>query len=315
MEIPGWLRTETGGESQLSSSQVTRDMFHRKNDELFVDRTLRRALSFIEDSMFNDMLAAKNGFLQKIEPRLKIVTLFLFIITLSFQRSIESILIFAVLALSLVIASRISLRFFFRKLLPAAAITLCISLPVLLNVIVAGDPLIVIFRFGGPPNTGSAALPNGLFITEQGLKSALTLLFRVIVSVSFVFLIIMTTRPNTFMKSVSFFIPGPLNAAVSISYRYIFFLVRKTEQFIMGLKSRQISPVKALRGQHWAASRIGSLFSVSMELNANLAMAMESRGYREERFGIRGSNFRSVDVIWLLLTLLLCLVMIWKSLK
>ncbi len=315
MEMPGWLKSATSDGSQLSSSRVQSHALRGKQDGLFVDKTLRHALSFIEDSMFSEALAAKNGLLQKIEPRLKIITLLLFIFAVSFQKSVGGISFFLVPAAVLVVVSRMPFGPFVKRLLPAVAITACVAAPAMLNPIVGGDPLFVFLRFGSPMNIGPISMPKELAITEQGLKSALTLLLRVLVSVSFVFLMILTTRPNTFIKSVCSLVPASLNPVVSMSYRYIFLLVRKTEQFIMGLKSRQLSAVKTAGAQRWAASRIGLLFSISMDLSAELAMAMESRGYRGEKFKIQNPKFKIVDLFWLVFTVLFCGVMTWKSLS
>lgn len=312
MEMPDWLKTP----STHDIPHVAGHTLRKKDKELFIDKTLSHVLSFIEDSMFNEVFASRNGLLQRIEPRLKIITVLIFIILLSLQKSISGIALFLLLAAVLLIASRIPSRSFLKKLLPAATITMCVSVPAILNLVVEGDPLFVFFRFESPMNIGPITLPGVIAITEQGLKSAVTLLLRVLASVSLVLLMIMTTRPNTFMKSVSSLIPGSLNSVVSVSYRYIFLLVKKTEQFIMGLKSRQLSAVKTTGGQRWAASRIGLLFSLSMELSAELAMAMESRGYNGDKFEIRNSKFefKSVDVLWLVFTILFCGGMIWKSL-
>ena len=310
METPEWLRTDEG---QKEKAVPSRRHGPGARSERFIDRTLRHVLSFIEDSMFSEDISAKNGLLQKIEPRLKIVTSLLFIVALSLQKSIGGIAVFMLLSFVLVVASRISPFFFLKKLTPAAIITLCLSLPVVLNLIVPGKPLLVLLRPERQINIGPFVVPNEIELTEQGLKSAATLLLRVLASVSFVFLTIMTTRPNTFMKSVASLVPGPLSSVVSMSYRYIFLLVRKTEQFIMGLKSRQMAPVTSGGGQRWAASRIGLLFSISMELSSELALSMESRGYRGEKIKTQASRPGITDIVWLAFTVLFCGVMVWKS--
>jgi cobalt/nickel transport system permease protein len=312
METPAWLSTKDEKGTGSPRLQCSRG----SGNERFIDKTLRHVLSFIEDSMFSEGISKKRGLLQGIEPRLKIVSLLCFVVVLSLQKSIDGIVIFLLLSFALVVSSRISLPFFLKKLLPAAIITACVSLPVVLNLVVEGKSLIVLFRFERPINIGPLIIPDAIEITEQGLKSALTLLFRVLASVSFVFLMIMTTRPNTFMKSVASMIPGPLSSVASMGYRYIYLLVRKTEQFIMGLRSRQIVPATSARGQRWAASRIGLLFSISMDIGNELAMSMESRGYRGDRFRIQELKFKMDhwDTLWLIFALVFCGVMTWKSL-
>jgi energy-coupling factor transporter transmembrane protein EcfT len=86
----------------------------------------------------------------------------------------------------------------------------------------------------------------------------------------------------------------------------------------MGLRSRQIIAVKPSTGRHWVASRIGLLFSMSMEFSNELAMAMESRGYKTEGSRVHRSRFRLSDlslrdILWLFFSILFAGVMAWKS--
>jgi cobalt/nickel transport system permease protein len=323
MEIPRWLRTVASDESRAESEQgnplpSARSVVFRKGRERFLDKTLRHVISFVEDTMFNEVISAQSGLLQMVEPKVKVISLLSFVVVLSLQKSIEGIAIFSLLAILLVFASKIPFTTFIKRLLPAAALTLVIAIPAVLNVIVEGDSLLGLFRFESSVNIGSLGIPQEIAVTRQGLLSAVTLILRVITSVSIVFLLTMTTPPNTFMKTLSSLVPGPLQPVVAISYRYIFFLVRKVEHFVMGLRSRQIAAVTSTTGRHWTASRIGLLFSMSMELSNDLTMAMESRGCRGERFNVRGSTFgvRKLslpDKAWLIFSVLFAGAMIWKS--
>lgn len=320
MEIPEWLKTEVHSGAPVNSLPITR-YTSRKRSERFLDKTLRYLLSFIEDTVFNESTSTRNGLLQMIEPRLKVVTVLFFIVALSLQKSIGGIGVFSLFALLMVFASKLPLDSFLKKLLPAVMVTFFVSIPVILNIVVEGKSLLVLYRFEQPGNIGPVLMPKEISVTEQGLYSAVILLLRVITSVSFVFLITMTTQPNAFMKALSSLIPGPLKSVVSISYRYIFFLVKKTEQLIMGLKSRRISAMRAAKGQRWVASRIGLLFSVSIELSNELEMAMKSRGYRGEspkvhppwRTMFKVAELSRKDIAWLIFTMFFCGGMIWKS--
>jgi cobalt/nickel transport system permease protein len=318
MEIPEWLKTGPGSGHHSPAAPLETGQKGFFRSRRFIDATLSHVISFLEDTMFNENTSTRNGFFQMIEPRIKVITLLLFIVLLSLQKSIGGIAIFFLLAILMGIASKVPLRSSLKRLLPGAVITLFISIPVLLNLVVDGQPLFVLFRFEGPLKIGPVVIPGEISITGQGLKSAITLFLRVIASMSLVFLLTMTTPPNAFIKALSSLIPGSLKSVVSISYRYIFFLVRKVEQFVMGLKSRQIAVMNPAKGRHWVASRIGLLFSMSMELSNELAMAMESRGYREGSSGVQGSPFKvrdlsRKDIGWLVFSILFTGVMIWKS--
>jgi len=309
--MPRWLKTERSDESRVNAL--------RKNHSRFLDKTLRHVISFVEDTLFNEVISAQNGLLQMVEPKVKVISLLSFVVVLSLQKSIGGIALFSLLAILLVFASKIPFTTFIRRLLPAAALTLVIVIPAVLNVIVEGDSLLVLFRFERSVDIGLPGIPQEIAVTRQGIAGAATLILRVITSVSLVFLLTMTTPPNTFMKTLSSLAPGPLQPVVAISYRYIFFLVRKVEHFVMGLRSRQIAAVTSTTGRHWAASRIGLLFSISMELSNDLTMAMESRGYRGERFALQSARFGArkfslLDNAWLIFSILFAGIMMWKSL-
>lgn len=285
--------------------------------ERFADRTFHHVVSFIEDTMFNEDISTREGLLQKIEPRVKILSLVFFVVVLSLQKSVEGIACFSLLVILLVAMSRVPFSYFLRKLLPAAVITATIAAPALLNMIVDGEPLFVLASFGKTMSFGPFTVPKEIAITRQGLASSITLLLRVLTSLSFVFLLIMTTPPKTFIKALTSLVPGPMKSVISINYRYLFFLVRKVEQFIMGLKSRQISTIESAMGRHWVASRIGLLFLTSMELSDELGLSMESRGYKGERFEIRShkSKITGRDVGWIMFTIFFCGVIMWMFLR
>jgi cobalt/nickel transport system permease protein len=322
-EIPRWLTTERRDESRTAGRQATpapssRPLPPRKGTARFLDRTLRHVVSFVEETLFNETTSAQRGLLQMLSPKLKVISLLSFVVALSLQKSIGGIALFSLVAILLAVASGIPLTVFAKRLMPAAALTAIIAAPALLNLVVGGESVLVLFRFERSLTIGPLVIPQEIAVTRQGMAGAVTLVLRVITSVSLVFLLAMTTPPNTFMKTFSSLAPGPLRPVVAVSYRYIFFLVRRVEHFIMGLRSRQIVAVESATGRRWAASRIGLLFSVSMELSNELALAMESRGYRGERFCLHTSRadagqYPLVNKAWLVFSMFFVGVTVWKS--
>ncbi|MCX5717201.1 MAG: energy-coupling factor transporter transmembrane component T [Nitrospirae bacterium] len=313
MGIPDWLKTVTRDELRVVNIKRTR--------ERFLDKTLRHVVSFVEDTMFNERTSSIKGFLQGTEPRIKIISIFLFIVLLSFQKTVSGIVVFLVFALLLALLSGV-LVILLKRLMPAVVFTMLIALPAVLNLIVDGEPLLMLHEFEKPHTFYQITIPAQISITKQGVLSALTLFLRAITSVSLVFLLTLTTSPNRFIKAVSFFIPGTFKSIASISYRYIFFLTRKVEEFIMGFRARNISSLvtrhSSLIGQRWAASRIGLLFSMSIRLSAELERAMEARGYdynfevQSERLKV--SDISRSDILLIVFSITIIGVMLWKSL-
>jgi len=315
MGIPDWLKTITRDELQVVNIKKPR--------ERFLDKTLRHVVSFVEDTMFNERASLIKGFMQGIEPRIKIIIIFLFIVLLSFQKTLSGIAVFLSLALLLATLSGV-LVILLKRLMPAMVFTMLIALPAALNLIVDGEPLLMLHEFEKPHTFYQITIPSQISVTKQGALSALTLFLRVIASVSLVFLLTLTTPPNRFIKAVSSFMPGAFKSIISISYRYIFFLTRKVEDFIMGFRARNISLGVSTRGhpsligQRWAVSRIGLLFSISMRLSAELERAMEARGY-DYSFEVQGerlkaSDISGSDVLLIIFSITIIGVMLWKSL-
>ncbi|MBI5205251.1 MAG: hypothetical protein HZA11_10070 [Nitrospirae bacterium] len=317
MGIPDWLKSVTRDELQVVNIKKPR--------ERFLDKTLRHVVSFVEDTMFNERTSTIKGFMQGTEPRIKIISIFLFIVLLSFQETVSGIVVFLSFALMLALLSGVLVTLL-KRLMPAMVFTMLIALPAALNLIVDGEPMVRLYEFEKPHAFYQITIPAHISVTKQGALSALTLFLRVTASVSLVFLLTLTTPPNRFIKAVSSFMPGAFKSIVSISYRYIFFLTRKVEEFIMGFRARNISsPASAsdghhasLIGQKWTASRIGLLFSMSIRLSAELERAMEARGYdynlevQSERLKV--SDISGPDILLIIFSITIIGVMLWKSL-
>lgn len=304
VNIPDWLKKS---ESQRIPSI--------RGPEVFIDKTLRQIITLIKDTVFNEKTAKGKGLLQSINPLLKILTILSFIIFISLQKSFLEIIPFLFLEIALIMLSRLSPLFILKKILPITLLTLLIALPASLNLLNGGKELIVLFEFPSPLKILGIDLPNRISITREGIISMLTLLMRVTCSVLFVFLITMTTTPDRFIKSLMLIIPKIFRPIIGITYRYIFFLIRRVEEFIMGLESRRITPIGSSKGRRWVASRIGLLFLITLELSRDLSLAMESRGYTDRskpRKLEEIKTFKVIDIVWLILSISFIGLMIWK---
>lgn len=303
--LPDWLRKN---ERDLVQATTLK--------EAFLDRTFKSLITIIEETVFNERVSKKNGFLQLINPLTKIITFLSFIIVIALQRSIYGVALFLFLGVILIFLSKLEPFFIFKKILPITFFTFLMALPATLNLIVDGKDLLVLYRFHTPSRFLGINLPERLSITEEGVVSMLTLLLRVSCSALFVFLLTITTRPNRLIKSLMVIIPKLFRPIIGITYRYIFFLLRRIEEYIMGLESRKVRPLGSSGGRRWVASRIGLLFLISMELSRNLSLAMQSRGYSEDSqiFVLDDRMLKVADIGWLLFAALFDSAVIWKFL-
>lgn len=286
MEIPEWLKNPSNPPiPPFGKGGLGRILKGGKGGikERFLDKTLRHVISFTEDTIFNERISRRKGLLQGIEPRVKIISLIVFIVLLSLQRSIDAVALFLVVSLSLALLSKVPLSLFLKRLFPIALFTTFIALPATLNLIVKGDPLLKIYKFNIPHQIDPVEIPAVISLTKEGIFSASMLILRVVTSTSIVFLVTLTTPPDRLIRSIIYFMPGALKPILSIIYRYIFFLLRRLEEFVISFRSRIISPraTRSFIRQRWIASRISLLFSLSLRLSQDLEKAMESRGYRK----------------------------------
>ncbi|MFN3395722.1 MAG: energy-coupling factor transporter transmembrane component T family protein [Thermodesulfovibrionales bacterium] len=322
IRIPDWLR-----KTEQKNFQGLR------TTEGFLDKTLRHILSIIEDTIFNEKASKMHGLLQSINPLLKILTFLIFLMLIALMKSPIEIAPFLILGIFLVILSRLSLLSVLKRVLPLILLTFLIALPASLNIVVKGKEIFILYTFKSSPGIFGF---QRIAITEEGLISMLTLIMRVSCSVLFVILLTTTTRPDRFVKSLTVFVPGVFRSIIGITYRYIFFLVRKVEEFVMGLESRRLNSVRSSGGRKWVASRIGLLFSISMQLSKELSLAMQSRGYHEKEdrksddreqklndiwhrssdslFNIRHSSFQLINIAWFIFSMVFDGLIIWKFL-
>lgn len=246
-----------------------------KNKKSILERTLHETVRFLDDALFNETVSAKNGFLQKVDARIKIAAILALIVALSFKRGPMAMLPFALFALLLAAASRVPMGVFIKRLLPPVLMTSVIALPAAFNFVVGGRE---VFAFSLFHTGGRFWLPPEIYLTRQGLLSALGLVIRVLASLELVFLISFTTRPARLIKGLGSMLPGFARTVAGITYRYIFFLVRKLEDFSFAYKARTSSRASVRQTRQWTGSRAAALLLISLELKDSLKMAMEARG-------------------------------------
>lgn len=312
--VPDWLRKTE--QKHFQGSRTT---------EGFLDKTLRHMLSIIEDAVFNEKASKIRGLLQSLDPILKILTFLSFVILIALMKSPPEIAPFLMLGIFLVFSSRLSSLSVLKRILPLTFLTFLIALPASMNIVVNGREIFILYTFKSSPSIFGFVLPQRITITEEGLISMVTLILRVSCSVLFVFLLTMTTRPDRFLKSLMFIVPEVFRSIIGITYRYIFFLVKRVEEFIMGLESRRLNSVGSSAGRKWVASRIGLLFSISTELGKELSLTMQSRGYSEKVSGdgglltvsfsnIEHSSSRLINISWVIFSVIFDGFIIWKFL-
>ena len=129
----------------------------------FVEKTLAGASNVMRQAMFSDDVSAQNGLLQKIDPRVKILSLLGLLIATAFIRNIPALLVMYAGTLLLAAASGLPLSFFIKRVwLFIPIFTGIVVLPATFSFITHGHIVLPLWSWGG----------HQVGITSQGLGAA-----------------------------------------------------------------------------------------------------------------------------------------------
>jgi len=247
----------------------------------FVEKTISGILNFFQESMASEGYTKRNGFLQSIDPRVKLASFLLMIFAVSLTRDVE--IIFAVYLLILLFAylSKIDTLFFIKRVWVFVPIFAgIIVLPIIFNVFMPGDNLVTVATLGNNTYIGPVLLPSTIYITKQGTISAITFILRVATCVSIAVLLILTTKRDVLFKSLrSLRVPKVYVLTLDMCYRYIFLLMDTIRDFFAAKKSRTITTLPLGEEQKWVAGRIGYVLVKSLDTSERVHKAMISRGF------------------------------------
>jgi cobalt/nickel transport system permease protein len=266
----------------------------------YLEKNLFRLSSAIQDSMFAEEAAAKPGWLQRIDPRVKLGGLLLLILSCSFAHDLLPILLLFLFSILLVGGSSLLSFSFFRRLwIFIPLYTLLIALPALF--LTPGD---IVFTI---PVTGWT-------ITLQGLRTAILLVARVTTTVSLLLLIVLTTRWSALLKALRWMgLPHLLVFMLAMTYRYIYVLLQSMTALFLARQSRRVGPEAWRSTKQWLGAISGALLGKSYSLSSEIYLAMTSRGFRGEPVLLEDFQAKTKDWLWLLLFLSLSgVTFFWK---
>lgn len=263
-------------------------IFKKKNN--FIERSILGALSFLKESIFSEEYACGQGFLQSIDPRIKMLTILLLLLSAMIVKNILLLTFMYAFCLLLTYFSRINLLFFLKRTwIFIPLFSLFIALPALFNIFTPGEPLLV-FRLLG----------SELIITRPGLDGALLFVARVVTSVSLVILLSLTTRHSQLLRVLRIFkIPQVFVMTLMMCYRYVYLFVEIIENTYLAIKSRVGRSIHYKKGQEIVTWSMATLWQRSYQLNNEVYNAMLSRGYRGEPAVLDDFKTGAIDWIWL----------------
>ena len=267
----------------------------------FLDRTLRAMTALFEGFLVAEEHVRKKGLLQGLDPRVKLLSILLWIVTASLLHSLP--LLFGLYGFTVVLAvlSRIGVGLFIKRIwLVLPLFAGIIALPATLNLFTPGETVVHLFTLGREVRFGPVAIPAEIGMTRQGVAAALFLIGRVATSTSFVLLLTLTTSWADLLKALrSVRVPQIYVQTLGMTLRYLLLLCQVVREMHTARKSRTIRPRRANAEQRWVAEQVGTLFGRSMRLSTEVHRAMVARGYQGEVRILRVFRLRKRDLLWM----------------
>ena len=291
-DIPAWMLCPQAAIPAGQSSS--------KGGSRFVEKTLGGLAHLVASAFDADAASTKDGLLQGLDPRVKLVSLLGFVVAAVLAHRLATLAAFVALALALAVASHLGLRrFVLRAWTFVPLFTALIALPAITNWVSPGRTVLTFWR-AQHLALGPLRLPATLAITAPGLLTAAHLVLRVTAAVSFAVLLTLSTRWNDLLRALRVVrVPQMFVFVLAMTYRYIHLLGRLLAQMLLAHKSRSVGPASAAENRRFLGASAGALFGKSQALSEQVYAAMLARGYAGEVRTLEHWRLRRLDVAWI----------------
>lgn len=282
--IPSWLLEKerpAGGGAKSSGTH-------------FIARTLRHFSEVFENEFFCEWYAAKPMLLQGIDPRVKIVTLLAFMVLSAFSSSIVILLALAVVALLYAKLSGLDLKDYLRRVWAyIPVIVFVFSLPGASSLITKGPPLFYVLR------PGWLGLADGLYFTAGGIAMAVRLALRPGISLSFGFLLLLTTRWTHITGALaSMRVPLLFISILNMAYRYIFVMSEKANSMMEARFLRTVGRLGTADNRRFMSRSAAQMFIQSHFLSEEIYDAMVCRCFSGRPVSVEKFRVKAIDILF-----------------
>ena len=253
-----------------------------------MERSLASFAAALEHAFYAEKLAKKNGLLQKLDPRVKIVAILPLIVIAALARALWVIAALFAVAVAVALLSKVPLSTLAKRVwLGVLAFTGFISVPALFVT----------------PGQAIYNLPLlGWTVTAQGLRAAMYLIMRAETAATFSVLLVFCTPWSNLLKALRVLrLPIVLVVILGMTYRYIFLLLRSAHDMFKSRKSRRVGRLDGRQQRRAATAGAGVLMSKTLQLSGDVYLAMRSRGFQGEVYLL--NEFRTGWFDWVMLAL------------
>lgn len=292
--VPAWML-------EKSPSRVG-----RSSGTGFIAKTLRSFSEVFESEFRAERYASANKLLQCLDPRVKVIVLFGFMVFSAFSSSIVILLLLALIALLYAKLSGLDMKDYLRRVWAYIPLLVFIlSLPGASSLFTKGTPLLIIL----PP--GVLELHDGLYFTAPGVMMAVRLALRPGISLSFAFLLLLTTRWSQITEALArMHLPLMIVSVLNMAYRYIFIIAGMANSMMEARYLRTVGKLSAADNRRFMGHSAANLFIKSHFLSEEIYDAMVCRGFTGRPVSIETEKMQLSDILFIVNNAVILLLLI-----
>lgn len=282
--LPEWL-------SRPSDATAPPPDLSGRTPNRYLERTLGELASGAATALQGERSAHRPGYLQRLDPRAKVVGLFALIVVTGFVHALAPLVALYLLTVGLAIASHLPVGALTRRVWLSVPLAVgAITLPAALNVVTPGREALVLW----------STHPH-LAVTWPGLALAGLLTLRVGVAISLGTLLTLTTPWNDLLRALrALFVPRLFISVLAMTYRYLTVLLQTAGEMFTARRSRTLGRATNAEGRRFVGRSIGTLFSKTLTLSEEVHAAMIARGFQGEMPTLTRLRWHAADSLWAL---------------
>lgn len=241
----------------------------RRRSKSFIEKTARGLLEATEHAFVAEDMAASAGLLQGLDARVKLVGIGALIVAAVAVHRLWVLAAILALGVVLVLASHIPMRLLAVRIwIAVLAFTGAIALPA---VFLTPGPSVYRFPLVEWP------------VTQPGLRSAAFLILRGETAATLAALLILSTLWTHLLRALRYFrAPVVAVALLGMTYRYMFLFLGTARAMFESRESRMVGVLEPADRRRLAAASAGVLLEKTLDMSAEVHLAMQARGYRGE---------------------------------
>lgn len=210
-----------------------------------------------------DRYAEIDSAIHRIEPRIKVVSFGILIVSAVFAGTVQTALFFLVVAAALLLASRLPVRFMCTRV--KVICVFVIPILILMPITVPGTPFFSL----GP-----------LVASAEGISFAVLVTIRSVAAILLVVTMLGTQRFDTTLKAFALLrVPGIIIQMLLFTYRYIYVMIDEFLRIWSSMRAKGYAFRFSRHGLSIIGNCIGMLLIKSYERAERVYQAMIAKGY------------------------------------